>query len=233
MTKAEAMGFIRKLKSYQESKANKILSKPKENLHILEPKAFDMILRELKPKKLLELNRICNSCSQICNKLNIEYTADSWDTTLKSWDGDIIIGFSDIKKCKGLLTQGLHLLQEGRFLALCQRISFFDATSRYYDWFKKTPFQRLYCPTVRPYVSKTGRFSDGRDVSYYDELMWYVWIGGSDIKNPTIHWLEDLDEYYLFDPSGSKMREKFNNSNNYKFVYKKPIIVYLDDIYKH
>lgn len=227
MTKTEAVNFLRRLKNYEEKK-NKNLIVDDTNLYIVEPKCFDMLLRQVKSDKLLELHRVSNSCSQICKKSNIEYQGLKPSKVISEWDGDIVIGYFDADKSILYMRQALGLLQEGRFFAMCQRLSFLNSTSRYQKIFKEHPFDTMYMMEVRPYVSKTGKFNKAEDVTYHEHLVWYVWRGGSKATQSTIQWLEDIPEYYLYSDGGSKIKEKLEGSNKDMYVYKKPINVRVD-----
>lgn len=230
MTKDETIDFIKKLKAYQASneRARKSKSKNKKSLNILEPKAFDTIIRELKPTKLLELNRVSNSCSQICSKAKIKYEGLHPLEFCDKWDGDIICGYTDIKISGAIINQALSILQEGRFFAYCNKIDFLFSLTRYNYIHTVNPFNRAYIIPLLPLISKNGDFSRGESVDQYQRLAWFVWIGGVEQEAPTIHWLDDLKEYYITEPDGRRAIIPFADDLGSYCMYKRPIQVRVD-----
>lgn len=234
MTKDETIQFIKKLKSYQASneRAKKSSRKSKKNLNIIEPKVFDSIIRELKPTKVLELYRVSNSCSQICSKAGIKYEGLHPLQFVQKWDGDIICGYTDISISPDVVEQALSILQEGRFFAYCHRIEFLYSLDRFYNIHKVRPFSRAYIIPLLPMISKNGDFSNGVNIDRYKKLAWYVWVGGEKSEAPTLHWLEDLEEYYVLDELGKRIITPFNDGVNSYCMYKKPIQVRVDKEFK-
>lgn len=233
MTKDETIQFIKKLKSYQASnERKKPTKKKKKNLNILEPKVFDSIIRELKPTKVLELYRVSNSCSQICSKANIKYEGLHPLQFVQEWDGDIICGYTDIDISQAVVEQGLSLLQEGRFFAYCHRMDFLFSLDRFYNIHRTKPFNKAYIIPLSPLISSDGDFSKGTSVDRYKKLAWYVWVGGEKSEAPTLHWLDDLKEYYVLDEAGNRIITPFNDGVNSYCMYKKPIQVRVDKGFK-
>lgn len=224
LTQDQTNDFIKKLQGFSSKKGVK-----HRNLHILEPRAFDFILQIVKSKKVLEIERISDSCEQICNELGIEYhfvysdAAKSNRVVPKSWDGDIIVGDTALKRTRYVAMEALSLLQGGRTLMLYSGYNFLESWGRYLDIFKNTPFNKMIVTPGRFDESSDGVFNERISATYNGA--WYLWKGGCK-DAPTIEWVEDalFRKYFLQD----ELTGKVLKNGAFSQVYRHPVVVKVD-----
>lgn len=225
LTDKETTKFIKKLQGFNSKRGHAV-----KKLNILEPRFFDIILRKLGSTKVMEFERNSDSCSQICEKHGIKYFGvyagiRKRAKAPKEWDGDIICGLADLKNSGFIAIDALKRLQKGRFFAIYQQYQFMESWDRYKYLFKDSPFQKVYLTPTRPKISFDGNFEDIRPGVYGGA--WFVWEGGSDVKVPTIEWLDELwDEYFVTDKAtGKNLHTDYFKGCR---VYKTPVKVLVD-----
>ena len=228
LTQTQTQEFIKKLEGYNSK--NGVHHK---NLHILEPRAFDIILNKIGSKKILELGRVSNSCEQVCKEYGIEYSfvysesARNENRVMpKSWDWDIVAGYVDPRKSVYTALEALKLLQEGRTFALYQPYSFLESYKRYSLLFKTQPFNKMYLTSGRMLISRDGVFDWGENKQMTFNGAWYVWEGGVESEHPTIEWITDelYEKYFLQD----EFTKKVFKYGDYCRAYKRPVKVKVD-----
>lgn len=220
LTRENTNNFIRKLQRYSPEK-----DKKDKALSVLEPRGFDIILRRLGCKKVLELERVSDSCEQICKKHNIDYqgvyVGIKNRSYIKEWDGDIICGPTGLKHSGFIAIEALKKLKPGRFFAYYLPFNFMESWTRYKNLLRETPFQTLYITPTKLLVSSDNNFEGMYPTPY--PFGWYVWEGGSEQKTPEIKWLDELwDEYFVTNEAG------YNLKLRHERVYKNPIKVTID-----
>ena len=223
LTQKETTEFIKKLQAFDSKRGVK-----KANLNILEPRFFDLIITKLGTQKVLELERVSNSCEQICEEYGIEYKgcysrtygSASVKKLPKEWNGDIVVGLANPKTAKEVVKEGLNLLQDGHWLAIYQPYSFLEGTNRYLGLFKDQPFSKIFVTPARPLISPDGDF----DIVPSKNGAWFVWFKGQPVKNPEIEWIPDelFEKYFVFE-NGKMLKPGL-----FGRVYKRPIKVIVD-----
>lgn len=223
---------IKKLRQFKRTK-----TKSKTNLLILEPRIFRIILNELKPKKILELNRVSNSCEQICNQLGVEYKGqhnhkfsnNSPHIKIPDWDGDFICGYTEKSIALSTVLSTLEKLKPGQFFAIWQRYDFLETIKRYNLIFRDNPFDEVILMINRPCVSSDGYFEDFNTRCPYNGG-WFIWYGETNHKKktPIIKWAteEFMQEYYLHDELGQQVVSNYIEGGHKTF--KHPVNIEVD-----
>ena len=221
LTQKQTVEFIKKLQSFNSGRGTKHV-----NLNILEPRTFDILFHHLQSpnKKVLEFERVSNSCEQICNERGLEYvgvyTEKKNRSAIKEWDGDIVIGYASPKLAGHIVSDGLKLLQEGRYLAIYQPYAFIESLNRYRALFEHNPFSKMLVTPGRAFVSYDGTFEVNNCTK---NGAWFVWEGGKEVIHPEIVWVDELYDKYFVSEEGKVVKPtKFTR------LYKKPIKVLVD-----
>ena len=223
LTQEQTKDFIKKLQGFNSQSEIK-----RSSLTILEPRFFDIILTELGSEKVLELDRVSDSCEQICQEKGIEYNSlyspvfGQHHQNIEHWDGDIIAGLTSMNQAKRIALKGLQLLQSGHWFAMYQTYNFLESLSRYLSIFKETPFNKMYLTPARPLVSPDGHFSD---INAIKNGAWFVWFKDTPVVNPEVEWIGDelFQKYFVHGEDGKMLKP-----DSFKRVYKKPIQVKID-----
>lgn len=185
LTKAEVRKYIKLLERF------KLKQLRKHYLNIVEPKLYELLLLELKSDKVLEVGRICDTCSQVCQKNGIEYDSitKSEYQKLDWWDGDIICGYGKQMMSVNKIDVALRVLKDGRYFATIQDCTFLSSLKRHTNIFSKYPPTIIYCFPLKSKISKFGDFSKAGSYNYNKNLYWIVWQKGAVQENPSFKWL--------------------------------------------
>lgn len=224
ITKDQTQSYIRRLESL-----NKKSSRKKKNLLILEPRMFKILFKELPMDSVMELNRVSNSCEQICNEMNIKYESNSTGFPPEDYVGNFICGYTAPQVALMTVEQVLPKLKPGYFFAIWHKYSFLETKVRVNKIFKVNPFDEMLLTASRPAVSSDGYFDSYNNTRSPYNGAWFIWHGDTNgqMKTPTIRWVDDLmEEYYKHDANGNQVVMPYA-MGGYK-IFSKPIEIELD-----
>lgn len=223
LTQAKTTEFIKKLQGFNSKRGTRHAS-----LSILEPRFFDIIITQLGSKKILEMERVSDSCEQICKEHDIDYYclySEKFGRNRKlpaEWDGDIIVGLTSMKEARKVFMKANKILQEGHWLAIYQTYNFLESQSRFVEIFEKNPFHKMYVTPSRPLISADGEFPE--KLNPIKNGAWFVWFKGQPVTHPEIEWISDelFSKYFICEYG------KVVKPDKYSRMWKKPIQVEVD-----
>lgn len=229
LTATETKEFIKALEKYKNVEP--------ENLFILEPRMFRILFSEAKMDKVMELNRVSNSCEQICNLMGIKYSYQhnpylsriKENLIVPDWSGDFVCGYTNKELALQTTMRVLEKLRPGQTYALWHKYDFMETNKRYNRIFERNPFDELILTVNRPCISADGVFTDENTRCPYNGC-WFIWYGDNlgKKKNPIIKWAKNefMQDYYKMNALG-RQEVSLYTQGGHKY-FKNPVQVTVD-----
>ena len=174
--------FVNKLRNFDENRHNKKQDTVLDEKGMVEPRIFEMILKELNPSNILELSAISNACKQVCESNNINWRGVKYKklvATTTTKGADIICGDLNLIRIPYILLRGLYILPKGGIMAMLLPVNFMLSSDSRWELFQRHPFNYCYA-----FNSSMRIYKDNRTFGVCRDYCWFAWENGN--NNPPI-----------------------------------------------